>query len=65
MLILQVAGEIRALEGRTPKRTLNIGAVLGVTTVWILYVLVTVALVRIRYPRFQGRNTHACVVSRA
>lgn len=45
-----VAGEIRAFEGRTSRRVLNIGALLGVTTVWILYVLVTVALVDPPHP---------------
>jgi hypothetical protein len=44
-LVIQVAGEIRAFNGRASKRTLNIGAFLGVITVWILYVLVTLAMV--------------------
>ncbi|KAF2624273.1 amino acid transporter [Macroventuria anomochaeta] len=42
-----VAGEIRASANSTSKTTLNIGATLGVTTTWILYVLVTVAIYRV------------------
>lgn len=42
-----VAGEIRALEGRTPSRTLKVGAFLAVGVVWILYVLVAVAYYRV------------------
>ncbi|KAF2730347.1 hypothetical protein EJ04DRAFT_567848 [Polyplosphaeria fusca] len=42
-----VAGEIRALEGRTPARTLKIGAFLAVGIVWFLYVTVTVAYYRV------------------
>lgn len=42
-----VAGEIRALEGRTPFRTLKVGAFLAVGVVWILYVLVAVAYYRV------------------
>ncbi|KAF1925388.1 uncharacterized protein M421DRAFT_423716 [Didymella exigua CBS 183.55] len=42
-----VAGEIRASDRTTSKRTLNIGATLGVTATWILYVLVTVAIYRV------------------
>ncbi|ORY06761.1 amino acid permease-domain-containing protein [Clohesyomyces aquaticus] len=38
-----VTGEIRALEGRTPARTLKIGAFIAVFLVWILYILVTLA----------------------
>jgi amino acid transporter len=53
-----VAGEIRAFEGRTSRRTLNIGATLGVGTVWILYVLVTVALYRVLdYDTLTGPNS--------
>jgi amino acid transporter len=53
-----VAGEIRAFEGRTSRRTLNIGAILGVGTVWILYVLVTVALYRVLdYDTLTGPNS--------
>ncbi|CAO2656259.1 Nn.00g050620.m01.CDS01 [Neocucurbitaria sp. VM-36] len=53
-----VAGEIRAFEGRTSRRTLNIGAFLGVTTVWVLYVLVTVALYRVLdYELLTGPNS--------
>lgn len=57
-----VAGEIRAFEGRTSRRTLNIGALLGVTTVWILYVLVTVALYRVLdYDTLTGPNSDLAV----
>jgi amino acid transporter len=38
-----VTGEIRALAGRTPARTLKIGAFSAVGVVWLLYVLVTLA----------------------
>ncbi|KAF2129907.1 hypothetical protein P153DRAFT_315302 [Dothidotthia symphoricarpi CBS 119687] len=57
-----VAGEIRALEGRTPKRTLNIGAFLGVITVWMLYVMVNVALYRVLdYETLTGPNSDLAV----
>ncbi|KAF2111931.1 amino acid permease-domain-containing protein [Lophiotrema nucula] len=42
-----VAGEIRALEGRTPARTLKFGAFFAVGVVWILYVLVAVAYYKV------------------
>ncbi|KAF2474440.1 uncharacterized protein BDR25DRAFT_122014 [Lindgomyces ingoldianus] len=42
-----VAGEIRALEGRTPTRRLKIGAFLAVGVVWILYILVSLAYYKV------------------
>ncbi|KAL6707409.1 hypothetical protein ACN47E_004188 [Coniothyrium glycines] len=53
-----VAGEIRAFDGTASKRILNIGAFLGVGTVWILYVLVTLALYNVLdYDTLTGPNS--------
>ncbi|OAL51370.1 hypothetical protein IQ07DRAFT_643463 [Pyrenochaeta sp. DS3sAY3a] len=53
-----VAGEIRARGRRTPKRILNFGALLGVGTVWVLYVLVTVTLYHVLpFEKLTGPNS--------
>jgi amino acid transporter len=53
----KVAGEIRSSgEGATPARTLKLGAALAVFLVTILYVLVTVAYVRLQSFRFGCRD---------
>jgi hypothetical protein len=46
LTMLWVAGEIRTSERRFDTKVLEYGAILGVTTTWILYVLVTIAFVR-------------------
>ncbi|KAF1839684.1 hypothetical protein BDW02DRAFT_463319, partial [Decorospora gaudefroyi] len=60
-----VAGEIRASQGRTSKKTLNVGAILGVSTVWILYILVTVASYNVLdYDTLTGPNNDLVTATR-
>jgi hypothetical protein len=50
LTIRKVAGEIRNKDRKFDRKTLEIGAILGVTATWILYVLATVAIVCCRSP---------------